>query len=82
MALTDDRRSLLLRVEQQNDKAITTPISNALLGEYFRNRLGLAYGEYVTKQHLLNYGRTDVVFYKIDDEQFYMDFSVDWQGDV
>ncbi len=76
-AYTDDGHSLLLRVEQENDKAITTPLSNALLGEYFRNRLDLAYGEYVTKQHLLDYGRTDVVFYKIDDEQFYMDFSID-----
>lgn len=81
VALTDDRRSLLLRVEQQNDKAITTPISNALLGEYFRSRLDLPNGEFVTKQHLLDYGRTDVSFYKIDDEQFYMDFSVNEQDD-
>lgn len=75
-ATTDDHHQLIFRVEQQNDKAITTPLSNALLGEYFRNRLGLANGEYVTKQHLEDYGRTDVTFYKLDDEQFYMDFSV------
>jgi hypothetical protein len=73
--VTDDDHTLLLRVEQQNDKAITTPLSNAQLGEYFRGRLGLSNGEYVTKQALINYGRTDVVFYKIDDEQFFMDFS-------
>ena len=74
--VTDDHHQLIFRVEQENDKAITTPLSNALLGEYFRNRLGLANGEYVTKQHLLDYGRTDVTFYKLDEEQFYMDFSV------
>ena len=38
LAVTDDHHTLQLRVEQQNDKAITTPASNALLGEYFRNK--------------------------------------------
>lgn len=77
LVVTDDHHTLQLRVEQENDKAITTPASNALLGEYFRNRLGLANGEYVTKEHLLKYGRTDVTFYKIDEEQYYMDFSIE-----
>lgn len=77
LVLTDDHCALLLRVEQQNDKAITTPASNAQLGEYFRKRLGLPNGAYVWKEDLLRYGRTDVSFYKIDDEQFYMDFSVE-----
>lgn len=74
--LTDDRKQLILRIEQQEDKAITTPLSNALLGEYFRNRLGLANGQYVTKSDLERYGRTEVDFYKLDDETFYMDFFV------
>ena len=74
--LTDDHHQLLLRVEQTGDKAITTPLSNALLGEYFRNRLGLAEGAKVTKSDLERYGRTDVTFTKIEDELFYMDFSV------
>ena len=75
-AETDDGHTLILSVEQENNKAITTPLSNAQLGEYFRYRLGLANGAYVWKQDLLNYGRTDVTFYKIDSEEFYMDFSV------
>ena len=74
--LTDDHRQLLLRVEQAGNKAITTPLSNALLGEYFRNRLGVAEGAKVTKDDLERYGRTDVTFTKIEDELFYMDFSV------
>lgn len=73
--VTDDGHNLLLRVEQQNDKAITTPMSNAQLGEYFRGRLGVANGAFITKSNLEAYGRTDVTFYRIDDEQFYMDFS-------
>ena len=74
--ITDDKHLLILRVEQQQDKAITTPLSNAQLGEYFRNRLGLANGEFITKKNLEKYGRTDVTFYKFDEEQYYMDFSV------
>lgn len=75
LVVTDDHHTLQLRVEQQNNKAITTPASNAQLGEYFRNRLGLANGAYVHTSDLETYGRTDVAFYKIDDEQYYMDFS-------
>lgn len=80
LVVTDDHHTLQLRVEQQNDKAITTPSSNALLGEYFRNRLGLANGAYVNANDLKSYGRTDVTFYKIDDEQYYMDFSIEVGG--
>ena len=76
LVITDDHHLLQLRVEQQNDKAITTPASNALLGEYFRNRLGLANGAYVTAADLRSYGRTDVTFIKIDEEHYYMDFSI------
>ncbi|MDO5562537.1 MAG: NgoFVII family restriction endonuclease [Synergistaceae bacterium] len=79
LVVTDDHHTLQLRVEQQNDKAITTPASNALLGEYFRNRLGLANGAYIKKENLLAYGRSDVTFHKIDEEQYYMDFSVNNQ---
>ncbi len=75
LVITDDNHTLLLRVEQQNDKAITTPESNAKIGEYFRSRLSLEEGAYVWKADLERYGRTNVTFYKIDDEQFYMDFS-------
>lgn len=75
MAMTDDGHNLILRVEQQNNKALTTPLNNSLLGEYFRKRLGLANGQLITKSHLEKYGRTDVIFAKIDNELFYIDFS-------
>lgn len=75
-AITDDRHQLILRIEQQNNKAITTPARNSDLGEYFRNRLGLANGAPVTRADLDRYGRADVVFLKLDDETYYLDFSV------
>jgi len=74
--LTDDGVNLVFRVEQQNDKAITTPLNNSLIGEYFRSRIGVANGAFVTKRDLENYGRTAVTFYKLDDEQYFMDFSI------
>jgi hypothetical protein len=74
--LTDDGIHLILSVQQDGEKAITTPHSNSRLGEYFRRRMGLGNGVFVTKQDLENYGRTDVTFYKLDDEQYVMDFSV------
>lgn len=74
--VTDDGRTLILRVEQQNDKAITTPLCNAQLGEYLRNRIGVANGAYVWRADLERYGRTDITFFKLDEEQYYLDFSV------
>jgi hypothetical protein len=74
--LTDDNKVLICTSAQQTDKAIHTPHNNSLIGEYFRYRLGVPSGHPVTKTDLLRYGRTDVDFYKIDDETYFMDFSV------
>lgn len=73
---TDDDMVLICTRAQQNKKAIQTPNDNSQMGMYFRNRLGLRPGIPVTKKHLLNYGRTHVDFYKIDEGTYYMDFSV------
>jgi NgoFVII restriction endonuclease N-terminal PLD domain/NgoFVII C-terminal B3-like DNA-binding domain len=77
--LTDDGKSFICtRAQKSNEgQAIETPHNNSLLGEYFRNRLGLANGAFVKTSDLEKYGRTDIHFHKIDDETFYMDFSVD-----
>ena len=72
---TDDGKILTCSRAQQNGKAIHTPHNNSLLGQYFRNRLGLAEGEFVKSEHLEKYGRADIGFYKIEDETYYMDFS-------
>jgi hypothetical protein len=78
--LTDDGKVLVCVRAQDNGKAIHTPHNNSLIGEYFRNRLGLANGAPVKLDDLLRYGRTDLVFYKIDDETYYLDFSVPQNG--
>ncbi len=74
--LTDDNKVLICSRAQENGKAIHTPHNNSLIGEYFRNRLGLGSGTLIDNVHLEKYGRSDVDFYKIDDETYYLDFSV------
>jgi hypothetical protein len=76
--VTDDSKQFICVRAEKDDvgQTIHTPLKNSLLGEYFRNRLGLANGAFVTKADLDRYGRTDVVFYKFDDEEYLMDFSV------
>ena len=79
--LTDDNEILLCVAAQPKKKgdvigaAIQTTNDNSHLGRYFRRRLGLSSGEYVTSHHLNAYGRSDVVFRKIDDENYLLEFS-------
>jgi len=72
---TDDRKILIFTRAQQNGKALHTPSNNSQMGEYFRNRIGVANGKFVTKENLISYGKTTVDFYKTDEEEYQMDFS-------
>ncbi len=74
--ITDDNKQLLCVRAQDGDKAIETPDSNSKMGLYFRYRLDVPEGSKIVRGDLERYGRTDVDFYKLDDETFYMDFSV------
>lgn len=73
--ITDDGKHFTLVRAQENGKALETPTKNSLLGEYFRNRLELPNGAFVTTEDLVRHGRTTVDFYKIDDDTYLMDFS-------
>lgn len=73
--LTDDGKTLICTRAQDKAKAIETPHNNSLIGEYFRNRIGAANGQPLTKSDLVRFGRTDVSFFKVDDETYLMDFS-------
>lgn len=72
--LTDDGFSFIMVRAQEGGKGLHTTENNALLGEYLRRRMGLPLGEYVTREHLIQYGRTDVSITKIDDETYHLDF--------
>lgn len=73
--LTDDDRIFTCVRAQANGKGIETPQDNSEIGRYFRQRLGLPNGAYISVSDLKRYGRTEVKFYKLDDENYVMDFS-------
>ncbi|HEX8567720.1 MAG TPA: restriction endonuclease PLD domain-containing protein [Pyrinomonadaceae bacterium] len=73
--LTDDNKVMICTRAQQHGKAIHTPHNNSEIGVYFRQRLGVRLGNAVRRGDLENYGRTEVCFYKIDDETYFMDFN-------
>lgn len=72
--LTDDGDSFIMVRAQDKGKGIETTQNNSLLGRYLRARIGVGSGEYVMRQHLIEYGRTNVTFRKIDEETYVMDF--------
>ena len=72
--LTDDGVSLICVRAQDDGKGIQTTQDNSLLGAYLRARIGVEPGKYVTRQDLIEYGRTDVTFTKMDPETYLMDF--------
>jgi len=57
-------------------KQISSFPRKSIMGEYIRNRLGLPLGTFVTREHLLRYGRTDIDVYLLDEGIYYFDFSV------
>ena len=72
---TDDNFSFIAVTAQDGDKAIHSTEGNHILGQYFRDRLGVPRGNRVTLDDLHAYGRTDVEFCKLDDETYLMEFS-------
>lgn len=72
----DDGEVLICTRAQDEGKAIETPHDNSILGKYFRRRLGLPYGMMVCREDLERYGRTGVTISRIDQETFFLDFSV------
>lgn len=78
--ITDDKGNDFLfsrsqpKVKDGKPQALSTSESNRIFGLYFRHRLGLKSGQLITKQDLLNYGRTDILFKK-ENGNYYLDFS-------
>lgn len=73
--LADDGEIIQCVRAQDAGKAIHTPHDNSEIGRYVRKRLGLPSGAPVTADHLRRYGRDHIDMYKIDGENFFMDFS-------
>ena len=74
--LTDDGEALEFTRAQERGKALQTSIDNSLMGLYFRIRIGVGSGEFVSTEDLKRYGRTTVSIFKVDDKNYFLDFSV------
>ncbi len=72
--ITKDYGSFHMRMAQANNKALHSAENNAILGEWIRLKLGVPQGCYVTKQMLLNYGKTFVTFRKYPNNVYLLDF--------
>lgn len=72
--ITKDFGSFHMRMAQANNKALHSAESNAIIGEWIRNRLGVPAGEFITKEMLENYGKTYVTFRKYSDGTYLLDF--------
>ncbi len=72
---TDDGQVMICARRQDTGKAIHSTENNSLIGEYFRRRLEVPLGELILKDHLIAYNRTKVTFIKVDEENYFMDFS-------
>lgn len=73
--VTKDAGAFYMRMAQDNNKAIQSAESNAILGKWIRDKLGVASGTFVTKEMLQNYGNTDVLFKKYSNGVYTLDFE-------
>ncbi len=73
--ITDDGESFIATVAQDGDKALETPHDNALLGKYFRKRLGLASGVFVDTEDLTRFGSTGVMVEYVGDDLYRLVFK-------
>ena len=73
---TDDGKVFsCIRASGGYGKEIETPQDNTELGVWFRERLGIPSGAKVTDKVVRKYGRDKVRFYKLSDDQYFLDFS-------
>lgn len=71
---TDDNVVLTCKRTMENGKALITTDQNQL-GKYFRGRLGIKPDQPIKYEDLKDHGRFDIAFHRIDEENYFMDFS-------
>ena len=71
----DDGHELSLVRAQGNGKALQTYEDNAILGRYFRKRLGVVFGDRITIYDLEKYGRYSIDIVFLEDNKYFLDFS-------
>ena len=77
---TDDGETFMMNRAQKTEEgtAIQTPENNAILGKFFRKRLGLSDGAEITLSSIISYGRLDLEVTKHDERHYSINFSHNW----
>ena len=70
----EDEIFIAVRVSGEYGKGINSTEDNSLIGKYFKKKLGVPFGKPITLQDLEKYGKTYVDFYKVDEEDFLIEF--------
>ncbi len=72
--VTEDYDAFYMRQAQANGKALETPESNAIIGEWIRQKIGVPDGEYITKEMLKKANGTKVMFKKYEDGIYTLEY--------
>lgn len=72
--VTEDYDAFYMRQAQANGKALETPESNAIIGEWIRHKIGVPDGMYITKDMLEAANGTRVVFKKYQNGIYTLDY--------
>ena len=74
--LTDDEMVFFCSRENFTGKGIYSAQKQPSFREYFKKRLIIPPSSVINPRDLISYGRTSIDFCKIDDENYFMDFSI------
>ena len=73
--ITKESGAFYMRLAQGGDKGIHSADSNAIIGMWLRQKLGVPSGTFITKEMLENYGSTRVTFKKYEDDIYVLEFE-------
>ena len=73
--VTKEIGAFYMRLAQAGDKGIHSADSNAIIGMWIRQKLGVPSGTFITKEMLENYSSTRVTFKKYEDDIYVLEFE-------
>ena len=73
--ITRENGAFYMRLAQSGNKGIHSADSNAIIGMWLRQKLGVPSGTFITKEMLESYGSTRVTFKKYEDDIYVLEFE-------
>lgn len=73
--ITRETGAFYMRLAQERDKGIQSAESNAIIGKWLREKIGVPDGTFITLEMLQQYGATSVVFKKYENSIYVLEFD-------